>query len=269
MSAAARELSTFEALDRRFRLRGRLVAETGLRIGGGDRTVSTITQAPILRDALGRPLIPGSSLKGVLRSGLEALLRGLGRETPRACDPFAASCTADLEEAAKKRRTAPDLDDVLRQVCDVCALFGSPLLAGRLFIRDLEIDETKARPTEIRDGVGIDRDLRVARTHPAVKYDFEVVPAGSEFSFEMVVENPSDAQLGLLFLALGMLERGEIGLGGLTSRGLGRVRLEGLACERTDADLLFEGVGYQEAPLDELRQTASEALRALAAEEGD
>jgi len=267
MSSTA--ISTFERLKDRYRLSGQLLALTGLRVGGGDRTQHAATQSPIIRDALGRPFIPGSSLKGVLRSGLESLLRGLDHEKLHACDPFEDRCTGPLEETAKKTSRAPELDEVVEKLCTACALFGSPLLAGRVFVRDLALKENGTVATEIRDGVGINRDLRVAQTRPAVKYDFEVVPVGSRFSLEMIVENPNLAQLGLVLEALAMLDRGELLVGGLTSRGLGRGRVEGLKLEHTNARRLFTGEGWQEQNLEETRSKAQGVLRELLAEGGN
>ena len=66
-----------------------------------------------------------------------------------------------------------------------------------------------------------------------VKYDFEAVPSGTEFRFEMIVENASDAELGLALMGLREFELGHVALGGATSRGLGSVRLE-LEWERSE-----------------------------------
>ncbi|NJL27235.1 MAG: CRISPR-associated RAMP protein [Thermoanaerobaculia bacterium] len=265
MSSTA--ISTFERLKDRYRLSGQLLAATGLRVGGGDRSQHAATQSPIIRDALGRPFIPGSSLKGVLRSGLESLLRGLDHERLKACDPFEDRCTEALEEKAKKTSRAPELDEVVEKLCTACALFGSPLLAGRVFVRDLALEENGTVTTEIRDGVGINRDLRTAQAK--VKYDLEVVPVGSRFSLEMIVENPNLGQLGLVLEALAMLDRGELLVGGLTSRGLGRVRVEGLKLEHTNARRLFTGQGWQEQNLEETRSKAQDVLRELLAEGGN
>lgn len=262
-------ISTFERLNDRYRLSGRLLAMTGLRIGGGDRTQHAATQSPIIRDALGRPFIPGSSLKGVLRSGLESLLRGLDHRHLNACDPFEDRCTASLEEKAKKSSQAPELDEVVGKLCTACALFGSPLLAGRVFVRDLALEENGTVATEIRDGVGIHRDLRVAQREQRAKFDFEVVPVGSRFELEMIVENPNLGQLGLVIEALAMLDRGELLVGGLTSRGLGRVRVESLQLEHTNARRLFTGDGWETQDLEQTRNEAQGVLRRLLAEGGN
>jgi CRISPR-associated RAMP protein (TIGR02581 family) len=239
------QFSKFDRLSKRYRIEGLLVTETGLRVGAGKSVDVGTSDQPVIRDGFHRLFLPGSSLKGVLRSGLERALRGLGDQRLPACDPFASGCTAGLEQR-KKRGATIEIDEVLSTVCVVCGLFGSPFLAGRVFVADLPLAEGHASRTEVRDGVGIDRDLRVAQTTPAVKYDHEVVPPGTAFRLEMILENVDDPiQLALVLKALGFLATGEIRLGGLTSRGLGRVSLRDLRLEWTDARRLLAGEGYE------------------------
>jgi CRISPR/Cas system CSM-associated protein Csm3 (group 7 of RAMP superfamily) len=77
---------------------------------------------------------------------------------------------------------------------------------------------------QVRDGVTIDRDKGTAADKGL--YDYEVVPAGTRFELYIVAENLAPWQRWLLWLGLRALERGDVALGGFTSRGLGWVRLE-------------------------------------------
>ena len=52
----------------RVEITGTLRAEAPIHVGGGDR--GALVDAPVLIDGAGRPLIPGTSLAGVLRSAL-------------------------------------------------------------------------------------------------------------------------------------------------------------------------------------------------------
>lgn len=110
-----------------------------------------------------------------------------------------------------------------RALCDLscwtCRLFGAQWVASKVLIRDLSLDEETFFHTEIRDGVGIDRDA--GRAAHGIKYQFEIVPAGTAFDLEVLVENATEAELGLLWLGLSAFERGEVLLGGAKSRGLG------------------------------------------------
>jgi CRISPR-associated RAMP protein (TIGR02581 family) len=114
--------------------------------------------------------------------------------------------------------------EILRRSCWTCSLLGAPWLASKVLVRDLTVSpETWFDRYLIRDGVAIDRDTETAGE--GLKYDFEAVPPSTEFSFEMVVENASDAELGLALLGLREFEAGHVPLGGAISRGLGSVRL--------------------------------------------
>lgn len=84
-------MSLFYSFENRLILQGRLMTTTALRIGAGRSLEPTGTDLPVLRDALDRPFVPGSSFKGVLRSRIEAVLRSLapdGQEDRWACNPL-------------------------------------------------------------------------------------------------------------------------------------------------------------------------------------
>ena len=78
----------FHRLDSRLRLFGRLVTKTGLHVGAAEGAGLDIADMPVIKDGRGLPFIPGSSLKGVLRSTVESLVRAAGNENARlwACD---------------------------------------------------------------------------------------------------------------------------------------------------------------------------------------
>lgn len=239
---------SFEKFQTRIIVRGQVSAETGLHIGVGSSSLDpSATDSPVIRDAAGRPFIPGSSFKGAFRAHLESLVRGLNRGGLSACDPLADPCIPnksqngklgieDLKAQAEEKATEDGrvnrvkydeilTEKIVSQSCDVCRLFGSPWLASHVMIKDLFVDpDWWAGRVELRDGVGIDRDTETARQ--GVKYDFEVVPASTRFNLEIVVENADDELLGLLAIGLRELEQGRVSLGGKTTRGLGSVRLE-------------------------------------------
>ena len=194
-----------------------------------------------MRTRDGVPYIPGSSLRGALRSEVERIVSAVGEaEGLRSCVLFAS----DLESAAVCLTAAgqvehDQLQDQLRDgkeaevlaklekgLCDVCRLFGSPLFASRLLIEDACPDggEAPARKTMIRDGVGIDRDTGTAAEN--VKFDFEVLETGPLFSFRMQVENMTATDRKLVRLVLGLLRQG-LFVGGKRAAGLGKIRLAG------------------------------------------
>jgi CRISPR-associated RAMP protein (TIGR02581 family) len=259
---------SFEKLTSRVIIRAQLIAGTGLHIGAGSSSIDpSATDSPVIRDARGLPFIPGSSLKGALRSHLESLVRGLGREDFWSCDPIADPCVPaenrndrngkpgmkEIKEAAEKAATPAggQVDralydeqvtrDLEKQTCTVCKLFGSPWLSSRILFKDSFVsDPGLTRRVDLRDGVGIDRDTETARG--GVKYDFEVVPPTAAFSVEVVVENADVDEhfMGLLALGLREMEHGRVTLGGKTTRGLGRVRLAPASIELIDGAGLFD-----------------------------
>ncbi len=130
------------------------------------------------------------------------------------------SVPSAIQDEVETHGEGAAIDRVLRDLsCWTCRLFGAPWLASKVLIKDLSLDETTFFRTEVRDGVAIDRDA--GRTASSLLYQFEAVPAGAAFELELLVENATDAELGLLWLGLGAFERGEVLIGGAKSRGLG------------------------------------------------
>lgn len=187
-----------------------LEAVSGLRVGAGRRPADS-TDAPLLRDPAGLPWIPGSSLKGVLRSAAERFLRA--RRDDGACDVL-----------SKDKRCLGRVDDPnpkdLEQLCWTCSLFGNPARASRVLVEDLHCE---TRRTIIRDGIAIDRaELKQAG---GLKYEYEVVPPGAGFMGRIRLDDPQPGDIGLVLAMLDLLDQGMVTVGGGASRGLGRVRM--------------------------------------------
>lgn len=231
-------------MDRRVLFTGTLRAESGLHVGSGSG--SSQTDATVLRHADGRPYIPGSSLKGAFRSHVARLAQAPALEESGvtscllyAGDPGATTapeCPSPGWVDSGEDATEATEED-FGALCHTCTLFGSPILAGKIRIPDLDVtDGTRRRQGEIRDGVGIDRDR--GKAVDRVKFDYEVVPAGTTFCFSLAVENPGPTELGLLAAGIREMQRGHLAIGGKTTRGLGACVLEGLSIE--DADFSSE-----------------------------
>lgn len=209
----------FDRFGNRVTLNGTLTAQTALRIGAGRTAEITGTDLPVVRDTFGRPYIPGSSFKGALRSLVESMARSVKDSSKAACNPTneKAWCLPSAE--------GKNDQEIEKEICLVCHVFGSPWWASKVSIRDLSVEESLwAGQFENRNGVAIDRETETAADQKL--YSFEVVPAGAQFKCEIVVENAEDWELGLLMLGLRPFERGEAALGGARSRGLGLVELK-------------------------------------------
>lgn len=187
-----------------------LEAVSGVRVGlGRAMGVEAGTELPVLRDHDGNPLIPGSSLKGVLRSTAERILRTVDTAV---CDPLRDPCVKADEELEPA---------ILRQrLCRVCRLFGSQQHAGRIQVGDLVAQGAR---TLVRDGVAIDR--RELKTGEGLKYDYEVVAPGAVFKGRLRVDDPEEGELGFILTLLDLVDAGLVTVGGGASRGLGRLRL--------------------------------------------
>lgn len=201
-------------------------ASTGLEIGGVDKMV--------VRNPLNnQPYIPGSSLKGKLRSLLER-----------------AGGFANDNQRVWVKRGEVSMHLCNNPGCYLCVIFGRnnarnfmPVQQGkpnfeinkttptRLIVRDgklvvasLQNAQTDLPYTEIKWEVGIDRITSAANPR-----QMERVPAGAAFDFEMVytVYHQKDREnLRRLFEAMQLLEHDY--LGGQGSRGSGQVEFKEL-----------------------------------------
>lgn len=182
---------------------GTLTLETALQLGGEG---SERVDMPVLRDGREeKPLLPGTTLAGALRSALTDRLVGYGApEPPEVARLFGGSRGDDLGSQ-------------------------SPLI-----VFDAIGTIPQGQGVEIRDGVAISPATGIAEDHK--KYDYEVLPAGTTFPIRLDLllpappsrdgEAPPDEKslLETLATALDAFVRGENAFGAKRSRGLGRVR---------------------------------------------
>lgn len=226
-------------------------AVTGLHIGGSDTSIEIGgVDKTVIRDPLtNRPYIPGSSLKGKMRSLLEKY-RGLV-QNQRIGQGYIHSCGADTKDQEARQAYMN---------CDVCQVFGVPgerefSTPTRLIVRDVKLSDKSAELlngrtdlpfTEVKTEVSIDRVTSAANPR-----QMERVPAGSDFGGERPAElvysiyrgddcDPlRDIQrLDVLVEGLCLLE--DDYLGGLGSRGSGKVRLHDIVVK------LYGAANYME-----------------------
>jgi CRISPR-associated RAMP protein (TIGR02581 family) len=191
----------FDTFKNRLELTGTLQTVTALRISAGRSTEPIGSDLPVIKDALGRPFIPGSSFKGALRSRLESFLRGIvGSNRKLVANPAIEdewSITATEMRALKQNNTTDEAltAAILQQTDLISHLFGSPWIASKFQVRDLTVlPKHWFGQYQERDGVAIDRDTETAAEGKL--YDFQVVPAGTPFEFKAVVENAKEWELG-------------------------------------------------------------------------
>lgn len=196
--------------------------------------------------------LPGSSLKGVLRSHAERIARTF--DETKACDPFSKDgptmfCGQRFDQRKKQLNEEVQNPEVYASSCPICRLFGSTWYGGRLATADAYAEGTPPHP-EQRDGVGIDRFTGGA-AHGA-KFEMEVVTGGI-FMTSLHIRNFELWQLGLVGFLLQDLKDGLIRIGMGKSRGLGAVKgevrsvrvdfLGPQAPEPADGQLTLKGMG--------------------------
>ena len=220
-----------------------IIPEGPILIKSGISTISGPDMAfvKVWRNGDWEVYLPGSSLKGVLRSHAERIARTLNEQA--ACDIFAkegnSTFCGNCFEALKHDKKLSDklkpyqLPDptkepdrlnqrVYADSCPICRLFGSTWYAGRLATADAYAVGQAPRP-QPRDGVGIDRFTGGAVR--GVKFDLEVVTEG-RFATTLHIRNFELWQLGLVGFLLQDLKDGLLRIGAAKSRGLGKVRGE-------------------------------------------
>ncbi|MCS6918515.1 MAG: RAMP superfamily CRISPR-associated protein, partial [Fimbriimonadales bacterium] len=106
--------STFQ---NRLRITGQLVARTGVRVGmSAETAMPTATDLPVIKDAYGKPFIPGSSLRGAVRAYVERVVRAF---EPQARDGKGASNPVNPQEWAippDEKKKLAERDDYEEQV---------------------------------------------------------------------------------------------------------------------------------------------------------
>lgn len=216
-------------MKKRLKIEALLTFESGWRVGSGREGMAG-SDLGLLRNSQGLPTLPGTSLKGRLRSTCESLAHALDQA---ACclDSLASGvdCISDVKNyfpavnaQYQSRRTFDGRMQWLEQhTCDVCKLFGSPLHASRIRVSEGVLKENSVSSVQVRDSVVLDRDSHTAVD--GLKYDYEVSQAGTEFEIEIELQDASDQELALIGAALMDWSDG-VSVGGFTSRGLGRAK---------------------------------------------
>jgi len=183
-----------------------ITSRTPVSVGAGG-SVGTLADKSIVRDGWGRPIIPGSQVKGKLRWAAEQLLRGLGQDIP-----------APFEGAARE-----ELPTLVRD------LFGSPRQRSPLFFADLPgvigepeqiaalRDSPEQRRSQIRPSVALDRQRRTAAEKLLVFQETALETTRFHSERAIIGRVGSLDHVALLWVAAGLSTR----WGGAKSRGLG------------------------------------------------
>jgi len=249
-------------------LEGDLHCETGLHIGAGKGSLEIGgADNPVVKDAFGRPYVPGSSLRGKLRSLLE---QSSGLAVP-----------SELVYLSKRKGQEVRIHQSDRPGDEICLLFGrnpgrmervggealdtNTSSPARLTVYDAPLDPDSITSqmrenlddelTEVKSENAIDRI-----TSQANPRTLERVPAGARFRVRFVLDVLCDEDkelAGRLVEALRLLEDDALGGGG--SRGSGRIRFANIK-------LRWRGRGFYAGGTPEVTLLEGAGLDALQAE---
>lgn len=216
----------FSELKNKFKLTINLKTESPLLIKSGNENISPSSLddncIKSYKDGKDVVFIPGSTLKGVIRSRCEKIFNSLS-ENLKCCE------ITNKKNSCNSLNTKIDAENTYKKICPACKMFGSMRLAGRIKIKDAyPVGRFKIGH---RTGVGIDRITGGA--HKGALYDFEVVEDG-KFNVVITGENYELYQLKVLLWVLHDIKDGFVTFGSSSTRGYGVMDVDFLNLEIRD-----------------------------------
>ncbi|QCX34076.1 type III-A CRISPR-associated RAMP protein Csm3 [Caloramator sp. E03] len=239
---------------------------TGLHVGtaGNSLDIGGVDN-PVIKDAMGKPYIPGSSLKGKLRSLMEFYNNKL---VPNQV-VYTVEPKNDDKENKERAKSGIRMHLCNDENCEVCNLFGrnhgnhkviinnngdtddlnleDVIQPTRLIVRDASLDESSITKemqdnmdfdyTEVKFENNLDRITSAANPRQT-----ERVPAGAKFNCSFVINvynDDNDTYLKEFLTALKLLE--DDYLGGQGSRGYGQVKFKDIVIRFRDDNYYKQG----------------------------
>lgn len=211
---------------------GKIRVMTGLHIGAGKGSleIGGLDQPVIKHPISSAPYIPGSSIKGKMRSLLET--------------------THFVERPATRKFVVQDGKPCgcAAADCPACAIFGTSaanktpeLGPTRLIVRDAYLTEAwdqKFRSGDLPMEVKYENTIHRVQGTAENPRPLERVPAGVEFTFNLsfkVFEGDDPKWLDYVYQGLKLVQLDA--LGGCSSRGSGQVAFVGLTCDGQAVDI--------------------------------
>ncbi len=196
----------------------KVILDTPFSIGTG-AMADSVADKPLIKDAEGRPVIPGSSLKGLVRHECERIIRSLipTFEDQWPCHPPLAKdmCKAD-------------------SLCPVCRIFGSPWYPAPITFENLILATESGEPprtwkelhslrkTNLRFGVGINRSRNVVAEDLLYSTETYAPPQALVYQGRIWGTLRERREVALLLAGL----QSVLAIGGDRSRGLGWCQIE-------------------------------------------
>ena len=233
-----------EEFHNRYRFTGCITTQSPLHIGTGEQSdavysddereelLASLDKVPLVsiiaKDAVGKPSIPGSTIRGVMRHWLLSVFSGVGMRWAATRD-YRNNALTDLSQADQ-------IQQVKEEFSMLELLFGTPFHEGKIEFWDANCttDEISTSDslltwnpkslTYIDTSVAIDPSTGTAIEN--LLYKAEVVPPGVKFEINIVGQNLSDEEIGMILFALEGFNSQiyPIRLGARGGRGYGRVK---------------------------------------------
>jgi len=189
-----------------------------LAIHSGKSAAYSVVDQPIIKIG-GVPVIPGSSIKGALRSITESIFSESDIDVciPEASIPKTVKRRRRQEDYARDLGRLPPCDHSRGTVCPVCDIFGAASLSGRAMFLDAR-PESDIVPIK-RTHVAIRRDTNAQSDGSLM--ELEAIDEGAIFMGTIRIVNAEDWQIGAILRALEVLKLA--GLGAKKTAGYGEI----------------------------------------------
>ena len=197
-----------------------------LRIGSGKSIkLESPVDLPVIRINLhgsSIPYIPGSSIKGVFRSTAEYIAKSVGI---RACSR-GDGCKQQYNKELQGRLREGDIEGVFGllkdKYCLICKIFGSGTYRSHIDFKDAYPEGGVT--TGVKTGIAIDR--RSGTVKRGALFTVEYVDPGAYFKGGITLLNVPNYGVGLIKSVIDLINAGIVRLGGMRSRGFGRIGIE-------------------------------------------
>ncbi|BBD73374.1 CRISPR-associated RAMP protein [Sulfodiicoccus acidiphilus] len=234
-------LARKDVLRRTVRFSATLVADSPVAVGTGEKG----SPKEVMKDARGRPVIPGSSWKGVFRSSGERIARGRGLTV--CAGQVRDNCLSnyrkgrDFQELVRRGEVEEALKLFWDHTCLNCKVFGTQSVSAQVAFSDSVSDDATF---DFRPMVAISREDGAALGKALVSLEY--VQPGAHFNFSLTGTNLPNYALGYLLEVARGLHTHLFQVGGNKSRGFGFVSFQ-----EAVLDVVPHGEGKLEA-LDEI-----------------
>lgn len=188
-------------------------------------------QTLIIDETTNRFFIPGSSIKGPLRSRAERIIRFLkNNDKDLACDPTDPdkSCSVkiknqeEIKRMKEEKKDSKEIADKIKKLsCSVCKLFGNGYLASKIFFTDAYDNMDQA--AQVIDNVAIDRFTGGALE--GAKFNTEVATKVN-LKGRIILKDIEEWQAGLIAFVLRDWMMGDIRIGFGKMKGYGRCKVD-------------------------------------------